>query len=104
MLGKPLDVKRLAEFQDMLQKTLDSIESVYLKDGRPYLCGDQISFADLLGVCELMQPYAVGQDVSADRPVLKAWMDRLKADLAPHFDDTHKILYKARQLFLKSNI
>ena len=36
------------------------LESVFLRD-KDYLCGREISIADLACVCELMQPYAAGK-------------------------------------------
>lgn len=43
-------VRALSELDD----TLDRVESMFL--GRqPFLCGDDITVADLLAVCELMQ-------------------------------------------------
>jgi glutathione S-transferase len=38
-----------------MKTTLGLIENVWLKD-TPYLTGDQITIADLLGVCEIEQP------------------------------------------------
>jgi len=38
-----------------MKGTLELIENLWLKD-TPYLTGDKITIADLLGVCELEQP------------------------------------------------
>ena len=48
------------------------------------------------GICELMQPLAAGQDVSQGRPILAAWMERVKQRLSPHFEPSHKMVYKVR--------
>lgn len=53
--GKPVDERMLKFFQKGMEKTLDTINDVWLKDQR-YLCGDTISVADLFGICELDQP------------------------------------------------
>lgn len=37
-----------------LDDTLDKLESMFLRR-QPFLCGDDITVADLLAVCELMQ-------------------------------------------------
>lgn len=52
--GSPVDEARLIRAVSQLEDTLDQLESMFL--GRqPFLCGDDISVADLLAVCELMQ-------------------------------------------------
>jgi len=53
--GEPPNEARVAEFGKRMKGTLDHIENVWLKD-TPYLTGDKITIADLLGVCELEQP------------------------------------------------
>ena len=35
-----------------MEKTLTNLEKIFLKD-KPYLCGNEISIADLSGVCEV---------------------------------------------------
>ena len=61
-----------------------------LLQDRPFLAGDEVSLADLFGVCELQQPVSVGYDVTKNRPRLTAWLQKVKDALQPHFDDTHK--------------
>ncbi len=80
-------------FQAGLDKTLTHIENVFLKD-HDYLCGDDITIADLLGVCELMQPSAAGEDIFQGHDKLRAYMDRVKLRLQPHFDEAHKYIYR----------
>lgn len=53
--GKPVDERMLKFFQKGMEKTLDTINDVWLKDQK-YLCGNTISVADLFGICELDQP------------------------------------------------
>lgn len=53
--GNPPDEKTVAKrMRDMLV-TLDKLENVWLKD-KPFLTGDKISIADILGACEIEQP------------------------------------------------
>jgi len=77
------------------------MENIFLAD-QPYLCGPDISIADLLGICELMQPVIVGHDVFANRPKLEAWAARVKDRLYPHFDEAHKFAYIVRDQFKSS--
>jgi glutathione S-transferase len=53
--GEPPNDKRVAEFEKRMKTTLGLIENVWLKD-TPYLSGNEITIADLLGVCEIEQP------------------------------------------------
>jgi glutathione S-transferase len=53
--GEQPDKKRVAEFEKKMKTTLGLIENVWLKD-TPYLTGDNVTIADLLGVCEVEQP------------------------------------------------
>ena len=100
-MHKPVDQEKVSHFKAELEKTLDLIENVYLREG-DYLCGEQISVADLFGVCELMQPLGAGQDVKEGRPKLAAWINRVKERTQPHFDEVHKMLYKARDSYLEN--
>jgi glutathione S-transferase len=93
MTGQPVDTAKLAKFQSELETTLDKIERIFLLD-TTYLCGNDISIGDLLGICELMQPMAVGHDVFKDRPKLAAWAKRVKERLNPHFDEANVMIYK----------
>ena len=43
-----------------------------------------------------MQPLSIGYDVTDGRPALKAWAERVKSKLSPHFESAHKIVYKVR--------
>lgn len=96
--GEPMDTKKLAEFEVQLETCLDKIENILLCK-RPFLAGDEISVADLLGICELMQAYAVGHDVFWGRPKLDVWVKRVQARLQPHFDQAHIHLLKLRERF-----
>lgn len=55
MKGEPPNEARVSEFEKRMKRTLELIENVWLKD-TPYLTGDKITIADLLGVCEVEQP------------------------------------------------
>ena len=61
--------------------------------------GSQISVADILACCELEQPQIAGYNVRDGRPVLADYMDRVKAQLNPFYDEAHKVLYQMRDKF-----
>jgi len=91
--GEPPNEARVAEFEKRMKGTLELIENLWLKD-TPYLTGDKITIADLLGVCELEQPRMAGYDARTEYPKIAAWMERVRQDLNPYYDEAHRILNK----------
>lgn len=93
--GSPVDQGSLSLALSQLDDTLDKLESMFLRR-QPFLCGDDITVADLLAVCELMQPLVGGRDVLKDRPQLQRWKSRVQSAVGEHFDRAHAILYTLR--------
>uniref|UniRef100_A0AAT9K459 glutathione transferase n=1 Tax=Amphiprion clarkii TaxID=80970 RepID=A0AAT9K459_AMPCL len=93
--GSPVDEGRLSRALSELDDTLVKMESMFLRR-QPFLCGDDITLADLLAVCELMQPLGGGRDVLKDRPPLQRWRSRVQAAVGEHFDRAHAVLYALR--------
>lgn len=57
MFQKPVNEKSVKTFQDGMENCLREIEQIWLKDGKnKFICGDDITIADLLACCELEQP------------------------------------------------
>ncbi|XP_038668345.1 glutathione S-transferase theta-2 [Scyliorhinus canicula] len=95
MTGQPVDKEKLTKALSELNGTLDILESMFLKQ-QPFLCGDEITLADLLAICELMQPLGADRDILKDRPTLNAWRTRVQSALGKTFDDVHAFLYQLR--------
>ncbi|XP_020505433.1 glutathione S-transferase theta-2 [Labrus bergylta] len=93
--GSHVDEVRLNRALSQLQDTLDKLESMFLRR-QPFLCGDDITVADLLAVCELMQPMVGGRDVLQQRPQLQHWRSRVQSAVGDSFDKAHAVLYAAR--------
>ncbi|KAL0272169.1 UNVERIFIED_CONTAM: hypothetical protein PYX00_005248 [Menopon gallinae] len=53
--GKPADEAKVLSWKKKMETALDEIENVWLKRSQ-YLGGDQISIADIIGLCEIDQP------------------------------------------------
>ncbi|XP_037536742.1 glutathione S-transferase theta-2 [Nematolebias whitei] len=83
--------RALSELEDML----DKLESMFLRR-QPFLCGDDITVADLLAVCELMQPLGGGRDILKDRPQLQRWKSRVQSAVGESFDEAHAVLFGVR--------
>ena len=87
MRGKPVKWDEVKRYQKELQKTVKFIDTYFLKD-QPFLCGNDISVADIQALCELMQLIAIGDEsLYESNPKVKSWAERVKARLQPHFDE-----------------
>ncbi|XP_023199413.1 glutathione S-transferase theta-1-like isoform X1 [Xiphophorus maculatus] len=94
-VGGPVDQRRLDQALSDLDVTLERLESMFLRR-QPFLCGDDITVADLLAVCELMQPLGSGRDILKDRPQLRRWRSRVQSAVGESFDDAHAVLFAVR--------
>ncbi|KAL2092275.1 hypothetical protein ACEWY4_012073 [Coilia grayii] len=95
MTGQPTEQTRVQNALVDLNGTLDKLEDMFLKR-QPFLCGDDISLADLLAICEIMQPLGGGRDILQDRPKLLRWKSRVQSALKDSFDEAHTVLYRLR--------
>ncbi|KAF4518210.1 hypothetical protein B566_EDAN005935 [Ephemera danica] len=89
--GKLPSDKEVAKRQKLMEETLNKLENDWLGD-RKFLVGNEITIADILGACEVEQPRMAGFDPCEGRPRLSAWMERVKQQLAPHYEDAHKVV------------
>ncbi|XP_069136424.1 glutathione S-transferase theta-1-like [Argopecten irradians] len=103
MRNKPVDWKKVESFRKGVGITVDQIDKHFLKDNRPFLAGDNMSIADILGICEVMQLYACCEERFIEsNPTVNAWAERLKPKLAPYFEESNVVVYKVREHFLKN--
>uniref|UniRef100_A0A7N9APK0 glutathione transferase n=1 Tax=Mastacembelus armatus TaxID=205130 RepID=A0A7N9APK0_9TELE len=77
--------ERLIRALSQLDDTLDKLETMFLRR-QPFLCGDDVTVADLLAVCELMQPLGGGRDVLQARPQLRRWRSKVQAAVGDVLD------------------
>ncbi|XP_005987166.1 glutathione S-transferase theta-1 [Latimeria chalumnae] len=90
LTGLPVEEEKLATALAELVEVLDKLETMFLGD-RNFLCGDDISIADLMAVCELMQPLGASRDIFQDRPRLREWKLRVKEAVGkPLFEEVHR--------------
>ncbi len=56
-----------------------------------------------LGICELMQPIAAGYNLNKDKfPRVFDWMERVKKETQPYFDQAHVIPMRMRDGILQN--
>ncbi|KAK3084301.1 hypothetical protein FSP39_011299 [Pinctada imbricata] len=100
MSGEPnsQEVEKLERYN---RKVTQHLDKYYLKD-HDFLCGNEISIADILCICELTQLYAVGKEsLYMDNPKVAKWVDRVKRACGPSFDESHKLINRVRDSYLK---
>ncbi|PWA60881.1 S-crystallin [Artemisia annua] len=99
--GLPSSPQAAEEAEKTLAKSLSILEDFWLKDG-PFLVGrSQPSIADLSLVCEIMELELLSEKdryriLSPYKKVLK-WVENTKNATAPHFDEVHGVLFKAKK-------
>jgi len=72
-------------------KTLDEFENYFLSSKEGFIGGaNDISIADLLASQEIDTNAGAGHETYNNRPVLKAYMERVRSKLQPHYDVTFR--------------
>ncbi|XP_790223.2 glutathione S-transferase theta-1 [Strongylocentrotus purpuratus] len=97
--GKPLSPEKMKEEEKVMREALAKFERVFLA-GKPYILGDEISFADIMFVSEMIQNTVSGRHVTEGNENLKAYVDRVKDNLNPIFDQVFDVIYKWREDYL----
>lgn len=77
-LGYPKDPDKASMLLAAMQTPLDYLEGL-LADGRPLLLGEDVSVADCTLAASLQFMRYVEADVFGERPLLRAWDERLRA-------------------------
>ncbi|KAK9710564.1 Glutathione S-transferase, N-terminal domain [Popillia japonica] len=93
MTGAESDENMLTLFESKMIDVLDQMETHWLQD-KQFINGDEISAADIWAACEIEQPRIAGYEPSEGRPILKAWLDRVKEATNPYYDQAHVFINK----------
>ncbi|KAJ9555368.1 hypothetical protein OSB04_009982 [Centaurea solstitialis] len=99
--GLPVKLQVAKEPEPILIRSLSKLETFWLKDARFLVGCSQPSIADLSLVCELMQLELLSKEdrnriLSPYKKVVQ-WMEDTKSATAPHFDEVHRVLFKAQK-------
>ncbi|KFB40226.1 AGAP000888-PA-like protein [Anopheles sinensis] len=96
LTGKSVDQEKAARLRARLDKGLNFFEQVLLDNGnKPFLTGDQFTYADLSAACEIEQAKIAGYNpCTADRPHLSNWMAAVRERTNPFYDEAHKYVYR----------
>jgi len=100
MFKRPVNEKSVKTFQEGMENCLHEIEHIWLNDGKnKFICGDNITIADLLACCELEQPGMAGYDVFTKYPIIGQYRDRVRSAIGKHYEDAHKIVRTITERF-----
>ena len=98
--GKPIDQEKVKGHKKKVTEMIGDLESYFLK-GKKFIGGDKISIADLLGVCELVQLYGCHEHGLYEKsPVVKAWVENVKQETNPHFEESMAKINHLHSVFL----
>lgn len=80
MMGKNIPIAMIQEAIEMIERSLDKIENYWLADGRDFLCGPQISIADLCASAEIFhfKMARISWGSVKDFPKTAKWIQRLE--------------------------
>lgn len=97
--GKSVDKEAVKKYRSKVEDMLVKFESYFLKD-RKYLAGNEITLADIFGACEIMQIYACHEHAAYEKsPIIKAWLERVREETNPYFDEAHKMTYRTHEVY-----
>nr|AJE61311.1 glutathione S-transeferase [Dendroctonus armandi] len=94
MTKSPPDETELGKLESNLVTCLDQLEDLWLSPASKYIAGDSISVADIFAACELEQTRLASYDVTKNRPILKAWLERVREECNPAYSEAHAVLNK----------
>lgn len=121
MTGEPNDPAEIAEYEERLNDSINLLEEIWLKDNK-FLVGDNLTVADLFGASDIEQPRkflkivpqqetmytnefisgVAGYNPRLGRPKLTAWLERVRNELNPLYDEAHVIVNKLANKYEKS--
>lgn len=97
--GKPADPEKVKVQRGNVTRVVNYLESYFLKN-RSYIGGDELSIADLLGACELMQLYACHEhELYEKSPIVRAWLEKVRKETGPYFDEAHKVVTRTHEVY-----
>ena len=95
MSGSEPNETKVEEAMQVLKRGMKLLDTHFLKNTK-FINSNEISIADLQAACEITQFWMVDIDILQDKPNLKKWLDNLKSELNPVFDEAHKMVYLAQ--------
>uniref|UniRef100_A0A1I8NXH2 Glutathione S-transferase theta-1 n=1 Tax=Stomoxys calcitrans TaxID=35570 RepID=A0A1I8NXH2_STOCA len=85
--------EKLETLKTRMETNLDLVEKLWLESS-DFLCGNQMTVADIFAACVLEQTRIAEYDVRAQYPKIRAWLKRVREACNPYFDYAHQTVYK----------
>uniref|UniRef100_A0A1A9W9V7 Glutathione S-transferase theta class 1 n=1 Tax=Glossina brevipalpis TaxID=37001 RepID=A0A1A9W9V7_9MUSC len=89
--------EKAQELKIEMEHQLKILEELWLKDNN-FVVGNKLTVADLFGACEIEQIKLCRYDIKEKFPNITKWLERVREESNPCFDEAHKYLYKAVQV------
>ncbi|XP_060568670.1 glutathione S-transferase theta-1-like [Ruditapes philippinarum] len=97
---QPADEAKLQSLREDITKSFSHIADYFLQDNQ-YLAGDEISLADIIGVCEIYHIQGVEEDaLYTNNEKVSAWVARVRKRLEPDFDTASMKLMAVKQKYI----
>ena len=88
--GGKINWEKVKDYRKAVTDVVHHLDTYFIKD-KPYICGNDISLADLLAVNELIQLDAVEEDgFYNSNPNISAWVARVKSRIGPLFEQCYE--------------
>ncbi|KAL4224352.1 Glutathione S-transferase theta-1 [Mactra antiquata] len=98
----PLDEAKVQENKELTKKAVNNLAEYFIGD-KPYILGDEISVADLVGVVELTQLDMIDeQDCYAFNEKVKAWVERVQKRMGADYDICWEKMKSLRGKYLEA--
>ena len=99
MKKKAADEKLLARTRAEIAKGIDHIDQYFLKD-QPFICGSEISAADITGASELFHMTCINEGGMYEyNKTVTAWIERVIDRLGPVFDEIIQLTDMIHKIF-----
>ena len=93
-LKKETSAEKMEEVTENLKSALGLLETYFLSGEDPFICGQEISIADILCLGEVTQYWMTGDKLEDGYPKLKAWVERCQQYLGDVFERVYEPIYK----------
>uniref|UniRef100_A0A069DR68 Putative glutathione s-transferase theta-1 n=1 Tax=Panstrongylus megistus TaxID=65343 RepID=A0A069DR68_9HEMI len=95
--------KKVNDFKRRMIEVCDKMNDIWLKDGKKYITGDNITIADLLATAELEQLRMTDYDPREGRSALASWMARVRQRTNPYYDEANVRINKLAEKIKSKN-
>ncbi|XP_013102569.1 glutathione S-transferase theta-3 [Stomoxys calcitrans] len=92
VFGAPASDAKVAKYRKFMEADLQLMENQWLQSSQ-FLAGNNLSAADVFGACEIEQIRVCGYEIKEKYPKVFAWIERVRRELDPYFDEAHKVVY-----------